>query len=253
MALRSSRLTVFRTRAKPISSISCKRVEPRRAGHDRRVLQARYQYSTAHLNTTPVNRPWFGVSPQSTIELLGRGDGCCAARKRRGANPAAGERIWQPAAFHALKSRHQIVAGFGFETSSPTNRFTAPSDMNLITAAGAPAFAVEFNTPSDSRSIIRTSKLTFADHIALGKLSRSISARWPTFRAVPCPRNRAPPEVSFLRAHSRAARSDRLEQHFAARRICLACAARRRAGAARDVFPCLRASGRAISRLRQSQ
>jgi len=60
------------------------------------------------------------------------------------------------------------VAGFGFETSSPINRFTAPSDMNLITAAGAPAFVEEFNTPSDSRSIIRTSTLTFSDHIALG-------------------------------------------------------------------------------------
>ena len=132
------------------------------------VLQARYQYSIAHLDTTPINRPG-GASPQSSIDLLGiNATGVAplandAAQTRQEANA-----FWQPSAFHALKTRHQIVAGFGFETSSPINRFTTPSDMNLITAAGAPAFVEEFNTPSDSRSIIRTSRLTFADHVTLG-------------------------------------------------------------------------------------
>jgi len=63
--------------------------------------------------------------------------------------------------------QHHITAAFGFETASPTNRFTTPSNMNLITAAGVPAFAVQFNTPAESRSIIRSSRLTFADDIAL--------------------------------------------------------------------------------------
>ena len=132
------------------------------------IVQARYQYSIAHLETTPVNPP-VGGSPQSRLDLLGINAFGIAPL----ANDAARTRqqaaaFWQPAALHALKMRHQIVAGFGFETSSPVNRFRAPSDMNTITAAGAPAFVEEFSTPTDSRSIIRNSSLTFADHVTLG-------------------------------------------------------------------------------------
>jgi hypothetical protein len=127
-------------------------------------LQSRYQYSVAHLDTTPLN-----ALSQSRIELLGGGVTGAAplanlARETRQEVSA----VWQPTAFHAAGSRHQVVIGAGIESSSPTNRFTTPSDMNLITAGGAPAFAVEFNTPAESRSIIRTSTLTLADHIVLG-------------------------------------------------------------------------------------
>jgi hypothetical protein len=128
-------------------------------------LQARYQYSVAHLDTTPLN----GLS-QSRIELLGGGvTGAAplanlALETRQQVNAA-----WQPTVFHAKRSRHQLLIGADFESSSPSNRFTTPSDMNLITAEGVPAFAVEFNTPADSRSIIRDSTLTFADHIVLGE------------------------------------------------------------------------------------
>src|SRR5579862_6015371 len=124
-------------------------------------LQVRYQYSAAHLDTTPLN-----ALSQSRIELLGGGVTGAAPL----ANLALETRqqvnaVWQPAPWHAKSSRHQLVIGAGFATSSPSNRFTTPSDMNLITADGLPAFAVEFNTPAGSRSIIRTSTLTFADHI----------------------------------------------------------------------------------------
>jgi hypothetical protein len=129
------------------------------------VLQARYQYSVAHLDTTPLNS-----LPQSRAELLGGGVTGAAPL----ANLALETRqqlnaFWQPRSFIAATPRHQLNLGFSFETSSPSNRFTTPSDMNLITANGLPAFAVEFNTPSDSRSIIRTSTLTFVDHIVLGE------------------------------------------------------------------------------------
>jgi hypothetical protein len=128
-------------------------------------LQTRYQYSVAHLDTTPLN-----ALPQSRIELLG-GDVTGAAPL---ANSAAETRQqvtadWQPSPFHVIRSRHQILIAADFESSSPTNRFTTPSDMNLITAAAVPAFAVEFNTPAVSRSIIRTSTLTFADRVKLGQ------------------------------------------------------------------------------------
>lgn len=131
------------------------------------VLQARYQYSITHLETTPIGSA--NGAAQSSLDLLGINATGVAPL----ANDAAQTRqqataFWQPSALHALKLRHQIVAGFGFDTSSPINRFTAPSDLNLITAAGAPAYVEELNTPSDSRSIIRASTLTFADHVALG-------------------------------------------------------------------------------------
>ena len=127
-------------------------------------LQLRYQYSHAHLDTMPLN----GLA-QSRIELLG-GDVTGAPPL---ANSALGTQhqinaFWQPSAFRSLGSRHQLVVGAGFESASPTNRFTTLSDMNIITAAGAPAFALEFNTPAESRSIIRTSMLTIADHVSVG-------------------------------------------------------------------------------------
>ena len=128
-------------------------------------LQARYQYSKAHLDTTPLS-----ALSQSRIELLGG--------TVTGAAPLANfaletrqqvNAFWQPRAFQATRSPHQLVLGFGFESSSPSNHFTTPSDMNLITAGGVPAFAVQFNTPAESRSIIRTSTLTFADHITVAE------------------------------------------------------------------------------------
>src|SRR5260370_13937353 len=128
-------------------------------------LQARYQYSVAHLDTTPLNGP-----SQSRIELLGAGvTGAAplanlALETRQQVNAA-----WQPTVFHAKRSPHQLLIGADFESSSPSNRFTTPSDMNLITAEGLPAFAVEFNAPADSRSIIRDTTLKFADHIVLGE------------------------------------------------------------------------------------
>jgi hypothetical protein len=126
-------------------------------------LQVRYQYSLAHLDTSSLSAP-----SQSRIELLG---GAVT-----GAPPLANSGsetrqevtgFWQPAAFESASPRHQLVIGAAFETSSPTNRFTTPSDMNLITAAGVPAFAVEFNTPAYSRSIIRSVTLTAADHMVV--------------------------------------------------------------------------------------
>src|SRR5579872_1962465 len=144
---------------------------------DSGVVQARYQYSITHLDTTPIDSA-NGGSAQSSIDLLGiNATGVAPLADDAAQTQQQANAFWQPSAFHALKARHQIVAGFGFETSSPINRFTTPSDMNLITAAGAPAFVEEFNTPSDSRSIIRASTLTFADHIALGNtLSLDIGA-----------------------------------------------------------------------------
>jgi hypothetical protein len=127
-------------------------------------IQVRYGFATAHLDT---NRSAPALAfPQSKIELL---DGAVtgappienlAARTRQQI-----EGTWQPGFL-----RHRLIAGAGWSTQSPLNRFTAPSDMNLITAGGAPAFVLQLNTPLDSRSRIRTLHTYIADHLTLGRL-----------------------------------------------------------------------------------
>jgi len=66
-----------------------------------------------------------------------------------------------------LGTRHQIVAGGGWKTSEPRNRFSTPSGVNLITANGVSAFVVEFNTPLDSRELVRSLSTYFADRVSL--------------------------------------------------------------------------------------
>jgi hypothetical protein len=134
-------------------------------------IEVRYQYSTAHLDTST---PSLG---ESVIELMGGAVSSApplanlAVRTRHQIAAA-----WQPAPLHLGGVRHQIVAGGGWKTSQPRNRFRAPSDMNLITADGAPAFVVELNTPADSRELVQSFSGYFADHITLGSISVEVGA-----------------------------------------------------------------------------
>ena len=126
------------------------------------VIEVRYGYSVAHLDTSTV------PSGQSRIELLGGTVSGApplanlAVRTRQGIEAA-----WQPAVLPALGARHQIVTGGGWKSSEPHNRFTTPSGMNLITANGAPAFVMEFNTPLDSRELVRSFSGYVVDHVSL--------------------------------------------------------------------------------------
>ena len=129
-------------------------------------LQVRYGHSSAHLDSEP--SVLAGEPAQSRIELLGgfiSGEaplGDLAIRTRQDL-----EGTYQPDALRIAGTRHQFTAGMGWKTSSPSNRFTAPSDMNLITASGAAAFVTELNTPLDSRACVRTFTGFVADHISL--------------------------------------------------------------------------------------
>jgi hypothetical protein len=126
------------------------------------ILEVRYAASTAHLNTTT------DVSGESRIELLrGIAIGAppianLAVRPRQEA--AA---VWQPAILLAFSTRHRITAGGGWKISNSRNRFVIPSDRNLITADGAPAFIVNFNTPLHSRENIHSYSASFADQMTL--------------------------------------------------------------------------------------
>ncbi len=126
------------------------------------VIEARYGYSTAHLDTSTSS------TGQSITELLGgQVTGApplanLAIRKRQELQAA-----WQPAELRAFAVSHRIVAGGGWKTAEPRNRFTTPSGMNLITAGGVPAFVVEFNTALDSRELVRSFSGYLEDHITL--------------------------------------------------------------------------------------
>jgi len=125
-------------------------------------IEVRYGYSTAHLDTNTA------LSGQSRVELLG---GAVS-----GAPPLANmairtrheiEAIWQPSTLNAVRSRHHILAGGGWQTSTPRNRFSAPSGLNLVRADGAPAYAIDFNTPANTRELIRSFSAYLSDYINL--------------------------------------------------------------------------------------
>jgi hypothetical protein len=134
---------------------------------DSGVIEVRYGYSIAHLDT--------GIPPsgRSRVELLGGAVSGVAPLANLAVRPrheiAAS---WQPVVLHAGTTRHQIAAGGSWKASESRNRFNAPSDSNLITANGAPAFIVEFDTPADSSTRVMTLSGYVADHITL---QRSVS------------------------------------------------------------------------------
>jgi hypothetical protein len=136
-------------------------------GSNAGAFQARYGFSTAHLNTRPSSQ---AVPDQSRIELLGSTVtgapplGNLAIRTRQEIAAA-----WQSGSLAAGGTRHQIAAGGAWKNSSPQNRFSAPSDLNLITANGAPAFVVEFNTPLQTRESVRSFSAYLADHLVVGR------------------------------------------------------------------------------------
>ena len=137
-----------------------------RFADDRRlgILQMRYGYSTAHVDADPPPRP-LG---ESTVDLVtGAVTGGPPLFSRSVRTRQSIEGAWQPAALTAAHSRHQILIGGGWKTSSPRNRITIPNNVNLITINGVPSEVVEFQTPDDSRSIIRSLETYAADHVRL--------------------------------------------------------------------------------------
>ena len=126
-------------------------------------LQVRYGDSFAHLDTTPAV-----VTPinQSSIELAsgavtGEPPLTNLAVRARQQIAAA----WEPGTVRFARARHQFMAGGGWRASLPQNRYRTPSDLNLITVAGAPAEVVEFNTPLDSRERITSVSAWATDHV----------------------------------------------------------------------------------------
>jgi hypothetical protein len=126
-------------------------------------IEVRYQYSIAHLDT---NIPTGG---QSRVELLGGAVSGAPPLGNLAVRPSlqfAGS--YQPALLRAAGTRHQLVAGGDWKRSEPRNRFGVPSNRDLITADGSAAFVMQFDTPVDSRELVRSFSGYFADHVELG-------------------------------------------------------------------------------------
>lgn len=129
--------------------------------HGLGVLDVRYGYSIAQVDADPAEALGESTTDLATGAVTGGPPMFTRAiRSRQGIAGA-----WQPAAFAAGGSRHQIVAGADWKTSSPQNRVIIPNNVNLITVSGAPSEVVEFETPASSRSIIRWFESYAGDHV----------------------------------------------------------------------------------------
>jgi len=111
------------------------------------VLEVRYGYSTAHLDTSPVN----GQNAPSRIDLLD-----LAPADSPLSNFAVRTRHQIDVAFESGEARfggltHRYSVGAAGETSQPRNRFQAAGGTDLISAADQPAFVVRLNTPAGTR------------------------------------------------------------------------------------------------------
>ena len=126
-------------------------------------LQVRYGDSFAHLDTAPAV-----VTPinQSSIEMAGgavTGEPPLTNLAVRARQQIAA--AWEPGSVRLAGARHQFMAGGGWRTSTPQNRYRTPSDLNLIRADGLPAEVVEFDTPLDSRERITSASVWATDHM----------------------------------------------------------------------------------------
>jgi hypothetical protein len=130
-------------------------------------LQVRYGDSFAHLDTapvvvTPINESSIDIA---TGAVTGEPPLTNLAVRARQQIAAA----WEPAIVKLGGTRHQLMAGGGWMTSQPENRYRTPSDVNLITVAGAPAEVVVFDTPLDSRERITAATVWATDHVSVAR------------------------------------------------------------------------------------
>lgn len=126
-------------------------------------VQMRYGYSVATLDTWAA----MPMAPnQSRIELTDRTVAGAPPLATLATRPRHEIAVaYQPRSLNTGQLRHHITIGGNWEVSSPRNQMTTPSDLNLITATGAAAYVVEYNTPVNSLERIKAISAYFADHL----------------------------------------------------------------------------------------
>ena len=214
------------------------------------LIEVRYGYSTAHLDTSTA------ADRAEPHRAFGRHGHRSAAAGESGRPHAPRDRSGVAAGLCCapLGTRHQIVAGGGWKTSEPRNRFTTPSDMNLITADGAPAFVMEFNTPLDSRELVRSFSAYRRGPCEPDAFAVARSGRLRRFLARIASGAIQPGRSLRARADlRRATGSDRVEQPVAARRFRVAGSSFARPGSSGNILSLVCAAGGQVSRLRKSE
>jgi len=119
-------------------------------------FHVRYGATLGRLNATPLS------SDQSRVELLGgrtTGGPPFANRARRSSHQI-------DAAWNGTLRRHQLTLGAAWRTASFLNRYSAQAQA--ITVGGIPAFAVEFNTPTEANARLHTVTAEVQDNWPLG-------------------------------------------------------------------------------------
>ncbi|HEX4771635.1 MAG TPA: TonB-dependent receptor [Bryobacteraceae bacterium] len=175
-------------------------------------IQVRYQFSTAHFDT----RLGSMSGAQSSTDLLGGAvTGPAPLNNLAVRTRQAIEALFDPGAVQLDRSIHRFSFGGGWTYSKVQNRLGAPSDLNLITSAGAPAYVLELNTPLDSHQQIRNGTFFAQDEVKLTSWLAVNAGLLADFSRGSLP-NQSSPLGSFVPARTFISRGDLISWNSAA-------------------------------------
>jgi hypothetical protein len=135
-----------------------------RHGLARGSLAVRYGYSETHLDTAATGP----ATAQSRIDLEAGVVGDTPPLANRAARTRHGlQAAFEPGEWTLAGRRHRFSMGGSWELASVLNRWSAPSNVNLITAKGAPAFVVVLTGGPENRARIQSAAAYVQDTITI--------------------------------------------------------------------------------------
>jgi len=176
------------------------------------LLEVKYGASIAHLDT---GAGAGAQNQQSSTDLLGA--------VVTGPAPLSNLAVRQSQSLRAMlqlgdvrlgPQTHRLILGGDWQRSNAQNRFNAPSDLDLITAAGVPAYVVELNTPLDSRTRVQSFTAYIRDQIEMARWFRIDLGVLGDFSRGSLPAQGSPPGV-FVPARQFPGRADLIDWNTA--------------------------------------
>ena len=127
-------------------------------------LAVRYGYSEAHLDTTATG----AATAPSRIDLETGVESDTPPLANRATRTRHGlQAVLAPGEWTLAGRRHRVSIGGRWERAEVRNRWSAPSNVNLITAKGAPAFVVVLTGGAESRARIHSAAAYIQDTIGI--------------------------------------------------------------------------------------
>jgi hypothetical protein len=163
------------------------------ANSEGRILEVRYQFLPSHLNTYTASS-----AAQSKADLLGgvvTGPPPLSNMAVRTRQQIAATFSTRTAAF--LNTSHNLSVGGSYGQAKAENRFNSPGSLNLVTANEAPAYAIELNTPVDSRELVRISETYALDRIRLNSFLTVTAGLLADFSRGSLPAQSSPAGIYF--------------------------------------------------------